>query len=194
MSQQPRNDWGEMVLPGVYMLRRTTAVEKKLVGADAGNVQIEIILHDIEVMQNHINKLKETNDEIREYIKNKGSLGISERPPSPSGHDVEVCDPTDNITVFKDALVENEIIISSKERELEELKRLIQPNRCACHYHSDEVKDVECPSSGDVRDVNTREEEEEEEEEKEEEEGEEEDGEEEGEGGVVRMSNALFYL
>ncbi|KAH9588981.1 hypothetical protein LSM04_008499 [Trypanosoma melophagium] len=185
MSRQSRNDWGEMVLPGVYMLHRKTALEKKLVGPNAGNVQIEVILHEIEVMQNHINKLKQSNDEIREYIKKKESLRISEKIPSPTGDDREVCDSTDNITVFMDALLENEIVISSKERELEELKRLIHPNRCACRYHSDEVKRVECSATDVVRDVNTHEEEEEEKEEKDEEEE---------EVGVEMVSNALFFL
>ncbi|KEG10405.1 hypothetical protein DQ04_03751080 [Trypanosoma grayi] len=185
MAARTEDDWGEMVLPGVFMLRRKTApLEKRIVGLSAGSTQFEILLHEIEVIETHIDKLKKSNAEIREYLKEaecrKENLAIS----CTSGGDISVCEPENDDGVFEDAIAENEALISCKEKELAELSRLIQSNRCACSYNSGKITDAEIPVTDDTGRTDTVENVmEEEEDEEEEEEGCEED-----------MSNARFCL
>ncbi|EAN91645.1 hypothetical protein C3747_88g195 [Trypanosoma cruzi] len=138
MRERVKNDWGEMVLPGVYMLRgSTTSSRGRTFDLDASKLQLELILNEIEVMERHVKKLKESNSEIKEYLKNHGdSIMESTNTISTSGAVAAVIDTEDINDVLAEALVENETIISRKEMELNELKQLIQSNRCACSYHS----------------------------------------------------------
>ncbi|EKF26596.1 hypothetical protein MOQ_009705 [Trypanosoma cruzi marinkellei] len=138
MGERGENDWGEMVLPGVYMLRGSTASSRgKIFGLDASKPQLELILNEIDVMERHVKKLKESNGEIKEYLKNRGdSIMESTNTIPTSGAVIAVSDTEDINDVLAEALVENEAIISRKERELNELRQLIQSNRCACSYHS----------------------------------------------------------
>ncbi|PWU99544.1 hypothetical protein C4B63_9g200 [Trypanosoma cruzi] len=142
MRERGKNEWGEMVLPGVYMLRgSTTSSRGRTFDLDASKLQLELILNEIEVMERHMKKLKESNNEIKEYLKNRGdSIMESTNTISTSGAVAAVSDTEDINDVLAEALVENETIISRKEMELNELKQLIQSNRCACSYHSIEEK------------------------------------------------------
>ncbi|RNE98775.1 uncharacterized protein Tco025E_09167 [Trypanosoma conorhini] len=143
MSEQSRNDWGEMVLPGVYMLRGCTAPSQgRLVGVDASRPQLEFILEAIEVMERHTSKLKESNEEIRRYLRNPDSVMESTNALSTSTSEVAVCEAEDVNSILAAALQENEALISRKERELNELKQLVQNNRCACSYHSTQETNV----------------------------------------------------
>ncbi|RNF02496.1 hypothetical protein TraAM80_06393 [Trypanosoma rangeli] len=126
-----------MILPGVYMLRGCTASSqgRQVVSIDASRPQLEFILDEIEAMERHVKKLRESNDEIRGYLRSSNSVTECKNALSTSGTEILVCDTEDINTVLTDALRENEVLISSKEQELNELKKMVQSNRCACSYH-----------------------------------------------------------
>ncbi|KAF8279793.1 hypothetical protein TcBrA4_0100860 [Trypanosoma cruzi] len=85
------------------MLRgSTTSSRGRTFDLDASKLQLELILNEIEVMERHMKKLKESNNEIKEYLKNRGdSIMESTNTISTSGAVAAVSDTEDINDVWR---------------------------------------------------------------------------------------------
>ncbi|RHW74038.1 uncharacterized protein TEOVI_000682700 [Trypanosoma equiperdum] len=135
MSGDGSDGWGEMVLPGVFMLRRSAALPRKLIGPVSDGDKMEIIAYKIEEIEKYIQKLKESNANINEFLNDEGR-NSGTRHQTLSSNDISTLNADGDDRVLLEALAENAALISSKTRELEELKALLQNNCCACACRS----------------------------------------------------------
>lgn len=135
-------DWGDMVLPGVYMIQRTakSALTTETVQAD-GTVNLELVHLEIEEAEKHIELLDKSNREIALYLKEKregscdgeGDAGVTSMAALADGGVEEEEDDA----VFREALEENVLVIARKKREVELLRALLGGQRCGCsHAHA----------------------------------------------------------
>ncbi|KAG8342968.1 hypothetical protein TRVL_06201 [Trypanosoma vivax] len=128
MAQRVSSDWGEMVLPGVFMRKRVAPIAGKLINASLED-KVEFVLSRIEETEAHIKKLRESNAFIRDYISE--NRFVKNDDPC-FDHDALVCSLGNDYNVLMEALAENEALISIKEKDVKDLKRLLQANHCSC--------------------------------------------------------------
>ncbi|KAG5475469.1 hypothetical protein LSCM1_03589 [Leishmania martiniquensis] len=131
------DEWGDMVLPGVYMIRRcsSTGVTSGAVQPDK-MVNLELLHLEIEDMERHIELLQKSNREIVAYLKEKGESRSAQEEGGGSGSLIEFSNgglaEEDEDEVFLEAMEENTLVIERKKKELESLRMLIGGQRCGC--------------------------------------------------------------
>nr|CCC89544.1 conserved hypothetical protein [Trypanosoma congolense IL3000] len=135
MSATRNDGWGEMVLPGVFMLRGKTSTSR-LADYDPYSGEVDIILHRIEQLEKYIEKINQSNALIGEYLREE-NCGTTDTQSVLSGMEVGTLDGDNDDSVFLEALAENNAILSMKMRELNELKSMVQSSHCLSHYHHD---------------------------------------------------------
>lgn len=143
-------EWGEMMMPGVYMIRRHVGITEPGVDAGANDplLRPDTVHNDIKEVEKLIKKLKESNEEITKYLEEEMSKGVSsgdsKNTTSSERHlatvDGEVCDELEE---FRAAMAENEQIISRKEEELTYLRKLLDLQRCGKALHEEEKRGEE---------------------------------------------------
>lgn len=144
MSAQS-SDWGDMVLPGVYMIRRGvhTSRLQQILSSD-GHLNLELVHLEVEELTRDIERLTRSNEEIVYYLSHKEEYkggdtsedasqdcSMAAMLATSAGETVE----EDDDEVFRDAIQENESVIKRKEAELALLYKLIANQKCGCHAH-----------------------------------------------------------
>eukprot|EP00796_Vickermania_ingenoplastis_P001914 gene1914-1159_t len=131
------DNWGEMVMPGVFMIRGNIVSNDPLSRTTESTAYShpELIHHDIKQLEAIVTKLKESNLEIASYLsdstREKGQ-NDDRRLASTSG---EVCDSDEE---FREAMKENEHVIREKENEIKRLHELIQVQHCGTDLHQNQ--------------------------------------------------------
>lgn len=135
--------WGDMIIPGVYMIQRTPKANilSTIVQPD-GTLNLELLHLEIDELQRHIELLRKSNVEIAAYLKEKRENGEEDEEGGGMSTTVALSsgatEEEDDDAVFLEALEENVLVITNKERELEQLRELIKGQRCGCggaHSH-----------------------------------------------------------
>ncbi|KAG5476002.1 hypothetical protein CUR178_03717 [Leishmania enriettii] len=134
---QGNDDWGDMVLPGVYMIRRCSGT-----GTTGGMVQsgktanLELVHLEIDEMEKHIELLQKSNREIAAYLKEKQESRSAQEEGEGSGSMVALSDggvgEEGDDEAFREAMEENILVVARKKKELEHLRALIGGQRCGC--------------------------------------------------------------
>ncbi|CAC9500772.1 conserved hypothetical protein [Leishmania infantum JPCM5] len=134
---QSNDDWGDMVLPGVYMIQRSTGsgMTSGTVPPDKA-VNLELIHLEIEETEEYIELLQRSNNEIAAYLKDQRESRFAEEEGGVGTSMIELSDggleEEDDDAVFREALEENALVIARKKKELEQLRALISEQRCGC--------------------------------------------------------------
>ncbi|CAG9576848.1 conserved hypothetical protein [Leishmania major strain Friedlin] len=134
---QSNHDWGDMVLPGVYMIHRSTGsrMTSGTVPPDRA-VNLELVHLEIEETEDYIELLQKSNNEIAAYLKEQRESRSAEEEGGVAASMIELSDggveEEDDDAVFREALEENGLVIARKKRELEQLRALISGQRCGC--------------------------------------------------------------
>lgn len=119
-------EWGKMVMPGVYMIPRGPLLSSEVVESDEYYLSHpDLIHHDIQELEGLVAKLRSSNQEIEDYLSDL-NREKSEGPRMLSV-DERACDDDD---MFLEAIVENKRIIGEKEIELRRLRNLIVLQSC----------------------------------------------------------------
>lgn len=124
--------WGEMVIPGVYMIKRQRVfTEISGDSDDKAYTNPELLHHDLKELEKLVQKLKESNCEIAAYLSdpNREREDEGRRLASLSG---EACDEDEE---FRAAIAENEQIIREKEKEIKRLQALISLQHCGANLY-----------------------------------------------------------
>lgn len=147
-------DWGDMVLPGVYMIQRTPNANtlSTIVQSD-GTLNLELLHLEIDEVEKHIEMLRKSNVEIAAYLKDKRENAVEEDNDgggmsSMVAHSSGETETEDDDAVFREALEENVLVIAKKEHELALLKELIKGQRCGCcssHAHHESTPTIDPP-------------------------------------------------
>lgn len=140
---QVSEDWGSMVIPGVYMIQRApSASSLSTIMQPDGTLNLELLHLEIDEMEKHIELLRKSNIEIAAYLRETRENG-EEAEEGGGMASMVACssgavESEDDDAVFREALDENVLVIAKKEMELEQLKALIAGQRCGCcsgHSH-----------------------------------------------------------
>ncbi|CAJ1029359.1 hypothetical protein Q4I30_005178 [Leishmania utingensis] len=151
---QGNEDWGDMVLPGVYMIQRSTGA-----GMTSGTVRpdktvnLELVHLQIDETKKYVELLEKSNKDIATYLKEQRESRSTEEGGGGAGSMIALSgdmEEEDNDSVFREALEENELVIARKKRELEQLRALIGGQRCGCsctHTQHHDPQSITAPSS-----------------------------------------------
>ena len=129
-------DWGEEVMGGVFMMRRSQIEHQAQLSrmAEAAGVAVEYnfekIYSEIQETQDLVRRLEASNRQMKEYLAEEGH-------DSSDAHacDGELVERGDDSEVV-DAIAENELIIKQKKKELMELLSLVSMHKCG-HDHGE---------------------------------------------------------
>lgn len=145
---QANEEWGDMVIPGVYMIQRapTTSSLSTVIQTD-GSINLELLHLEIDELEKHIELLRKSNIEIAAYLREKRENGeedeegggMSSMAACASG----AVEMEDDDAVFREALEENVLVIAKKEMDLAQLRELVKGQRCGCgsaHSHQNAVQ------------------------------------------------------
>lgn len=138
-------DWGDMVMPGVHMIRRTMTVSQtqKILNPD-GKLNLQLIHLKMEELARDIKRLTKSNVEIVYYLSHKDEYKDSGADDDDGGDcsmaammatTNDKIEEEDDDEIFIEALQENESVIKGKEAELELLGALIDSQKCGCSAH-----------------------------------------------------------
>ncbi len=132
-------EWGEEVMSGVFMMRRSQASYQaqlsRLAQAHGHTVEFNFtkIYEDIESAKELIRRLETSNELLRQHLAEEAredaasSSGGESMTLAGRGVDQEV----------EDAIAENEVILRQKRAELRELLSLVSMHKCG-HEHGDQ--------------------------------------------------------
>lgn len=131
------DNWGEMVIPGVFMIQRNKIVptEPSLTKEANPYTNPELIHGEIKELEALVRKLKESNTEIMNYLADQSrDRGTDERRLVDV--DGQACDEDEE---FRAAMIENEHIIREKEVEIKRLEKLIELQHCGKSLHDNPI-------------------------------------------------------
>ncbi|GET89889.1 hypothetical protein, conserved [Leishmania tarentolae] len=137
VMSQDNDDWGDMVLPGVYMIQRSIC-SGTITGPVTPEkmVNLELVHLEINETEKYIELLQKSNNEIAAYLKERRESRSAEEEGGGAASMMELSDggveEEDDDVVFREALEENALVIARKKRELEQLRTLISGQRCGC--------------------------------------------------------------
>lgn len=144
-GEEGRSEWGEMVLPGVYMIAGKVHVDKASAKKAPDYTEV---YRRIDEVQGYIEKLEASQSYMREQLasmeadeedvdddcaQNVATLCLESSESAEGGHG-----GGSEADFLRDVMKENELAVQQKQRELSKLMEMIKMHTCSCSHAKEE--------------------------------------------------------